>query len=359
MAAVFTPWASHPAVKDTAVSRRHTGTRPKSAPTPEMTEGESRQLVRPQHSVDSAAGQISSCFSAVSVSPPRSEVANADENIHSRESLAAETVSGNVPENGSPQTDLECKNKTTAAQVSPDFRSLRPPESFPAMHVLNGCDGSAFVSHADTTTESSPSNDSDVDHGSLGAKGQTATAQITESRREGSQRGEVRQSQDHSLARIGTIDTSARKGASSRGVYGVELTTTAITTAATTATAITATEVGRIEDKRVCVYDNSSASHVYATLPSTSLEGTTAVEIFAATSTPAHIFDPDVFDKEMIAAGLAVKVRPKRQAVCQAINRGGAGMAAAQRALRGPFVMSRMGDAKARALWRPADVPLA
>lgn len=60
--------------------------------------------------------------------------------------------------------------------------------------------------------------------------------------------------------------------------------------------------------------------------------------------------------RELAEAERAVCSRFQRKAICRAFSaRQGvaAGMAAAQRAHRGAYVMSRMGDAKARSQWRP------
>lgn len=61
-------------------------------------------------------------------------------------------------------------------------------------------------------------------------------------------------------------------------------------------------------------------------------------------------------NREIMAARRAVSCRPQRTRVCltlRASKSTSAGMAAAQRSLRGAFVMSKMGDAKARSTWRP------
>lgn len=62
-------------------------------------------------------------------------------------------------------------------------------------------------------------------------------------------------------------------------------------------------------------------------------------------------------DGEVAAARRGVSGRTQRKRICRMFStRGGsvAGMAAAQRAIRGPYVMSRMRDAKVRTHWRPA-----
>lgn len=60
--------------------------------------------------------------------------------------------------------------------------------------------------------------------------------------------------------------------------------------------------------------------------------------------------------REFAAAKRAVSCRPQRSRLCLALRAHestSAGMAAAQRAHRGAFVMSKMGNAKARSTWRP------
>lgn len=60
--------------------------------------------------------------------------------------------------------------------------------------------------------------------------------------------------------------------------------------------------------------------------------------------------------RELAAAKRAVSCRPQRSRLCLALrahDSTSAGMAAAQRSYRGAFVMSKMGDAKARSTWRP------
>lgn len=61
-------------------------------------------------------------------------------------------------------------------------------------------------------------------------------------------------------------------------------------------------------------------------------------------------------EREIAAAKRAVSCRPQRTRLCLALRADestSAGMAAAQRSHRGAFVMSKMGDAKARSTWRP------
>ena len=61
--------------------------------------------------------------------------------------------------------------------------------------------------------------------------------------------------------------------------------------------------------------------------------------------------------RELAAAERAVSARPERRRLCDAFRTREstllAGMTAAQRAYRGGFVMSKMGDARARSSWRP------
>lgn len=60
--------------------------------------------------------------------------------------------------------------------------------------------------------------------------------------------------------------------------------------------------------------------------------------------------------RELAAAKRAVSSRPQRSRLCLALRAHestSAGMAAAQRSHRGAFVMSKMGNAKARSAWRP------
>eukprot|EP00903_Cladosiphon_okamuranus_P014480 g13431.t2 len=62
--------------------------------------------------------------------------------------------------------------------------------------------------------------------------------------------------------------------------------------------------------------------------------------------------------REIAAAKRALSCRPQRARLCRALRTHAstsAGMAAAQRSLRGAFVMSKMGNAKERSTWRPSE----
>eukprot|EP00752_Nemacystus_decipiens_P007815 g6980.t1 len=75
----------------------------------------------------------------------------------------------------------------------------------------------------------------------------------------------------------------------------------------------------------------------------------------SASASPAATLGPWT-TREVVAAKRALSCRPQRTRVCLALRARAstsAGMAAAQRSHRGAFVMSKMGDAKARSTWRP------
>lgn len=104
--------------------------------------------------------------------------------------------------------------------------------------------------------------------------------------------------------------------------------------------------------------DNASAltwnKGIHQAPPSLSTQSTSSSLGSASTSLAATL---ELWTKrEIVAAKRAVSCRPQRTRVCLALRANesaSAGMAAAQRSLRGAFVMSKMGDAKARSTWRP------
>lgn len=64
-------------------------------------------------------------------------------------------------------------------------------------------------------------------------------------------------------------------------------------------------------------------------------------------------------DAQLLAARQAVHIREYRRKVCRSFSARGVsamGLIAAQRALRAPYVMSKMGRVQARATWHPAEV---
>ena len=95
--------------------------------------------------------------------------------------------------------------------------------------------------------------------------------------------------------------------------------------------------------------DLSRAPASLSTQSSSSSLGSTSAVSIAATL--------DLWNsRELAAAKRAVSSRPRRSRLCLAMRAQestSAGMAAAQRSLRGAFVMSKMGNAKSRSRWRP------
>ena len=79
----------------------------------------------------------------------------------------------------------------------------------------------------------------------------------------------------------------------------------------------------------------------------------------SSSGTLTHIADTLLMwdQREIAVAERAVSARVQRKRLCRAFRAAGewklAAMPAAQRAYRGAFVMSKMGDARARSKWRP------
>lgn len=91
----------------------------------------------------------------------------------------------------------------------------------------------------------------------------------------------------------------------------------------------------------------STASDPLLTPPPSLLAGTSIAETLSMWS-----------KREVAAAERAVSARPQRRRLCRAFKRiressSSSAMAAAQRAHRGAYVMSKMGDARARSAWWP------
>lgn len=309
MAAVFTPWTWRP--PDRKKRAKHSCEIPRSpTSTPETDDA--------WPSVRHRSAGAPCVLLHSSPSPTSSVLEHGDVNgrVHSRELRTAENNARNGAGNDV-ETGANCVDKTAAGVASPDFWSLGPCESFATITTSVGHDGSGFPpSDRAAFTYSS---DVDASHGSESFSRPIATTDIF-SKPPRDRPGQARLTH-HRSSTANPYDGHTREMQNSN---------------LATQQAGSAQSISRL-DKRGSGDTKNAGSPIVA-LPS-------------CTASACQ------WDKEMIVARRAVSGRTKRQAVCRLFTtREGvaAGMTAAQRALRGPFVMSRMGNARARALWRPA-----
>lgn len=318
MAAVFTPWAWHPPAEKNRA--KHSCERPQSAPPTRETDDPPPSV--PHHPV--SAPPVSR-DSASSISPIL-KGSDVNGSVPSPERRTAE----NRPRNGAgndAKAGADCPSKTSARRrvASPDFRSLGPSESFATIATLIGRDGNVFPPSDRSTC--AYSSDGDADHGFAHAKRQTAT---TEEAVSGPWRN--RRGRDN-----GTPVTHRRSTTTNpHDDHTREIMRNSSNLASPRPGSAHPTP--GIEKRGSCGAKNARSQIVASSF---------------------RIISICQSDRELAVARRAVSGRAKRQAVCRLFSTregAAAGMTAAQRALRGPFVMSRMGNARARASWRPANV---
>lgn len=350
MAALFTPWAWRSPTSNQGVSSL---SRPRSAPA--AAAADCAASVDASTTEDSIGihhgGRRHHPDKATTPRLPLTRVASLSCSEEDAKSCChvrrwAQRGNSSVGEESSKQEETGRREDTTSAYL--DFRCLRPLES--CTMSLTGCDGATL---SDNGPMSLTSNDGEA----VGWQGDVILATTSPWLSSVSLR--YREESGEHLESTGTAagdqkSRGRRRGKDADQVSSVDYRPGNTTTAATTTShqggsAGSTTELTRTGQRSPRVSSCTSTQ-------SPPLVTTTRIHPSVRVGEPPMML---WHDRELTAARRALRRRPQRQEICRTFStRGGAaaGMTAAQRALRGPYVMSRMGHARSRRYWRPVEV---